>query len=250
MPKIQLYSQLARWYQSDYGQLCHGVERDFLQRNVHDLSGQVLLGLGLSPLWLQLDTPPALPHSYHLIPELLLGNQIPGNVSVQTLPDLLPIQSNSVSVVVLHHALELSNHPHHLLREVDRVLIEDGHIVIIGFNPRSPLGLASWLQKWSSTTPPCTNKISLPRLKDWLTLLSFEVCHQQSALFRLPLGNIKLQRAITAFDRWGEALFPSLGNLYIIKARKRTIPMTLIGPRWSRTRRLTTPSLLKPTARQ
>lgn len=249
MPLTALYQQLDSWYDSPCGKICKATARGFLQRNLADLSGQVLIGLGLSPLWLETDPAPSLPHCYQLIPDLLPGNLVAGNVTVRVEADLLPIRSNSVSVVVMHHALELSNNPHHLLREVERILVDDGHVIIIGFNPRSPLGLASHIPRWRSATPPATSKIALPRLKDWLSLLGLEPCHQQSALFRVPLGNIHLAPGFNWFDRWCEALFPTLGNLYIIKARKRRIPLTLIGSRWSMPRPVTAGGTLKPTTR-
>jgi hypothetical protein len=43
--------------------------------------------------------------------------------------------------VVLPHALELARDPHHALREVERVLVPEGRVVISGFNPASLWGL-------------------------------------------------------------------------------------------------------------
>ncbi len=40
------------------------------------------------------------------------------------------------------HCLAYSHDPHWLLREVDRVLIDDGWLIISGFNPFSLLGMA------------------------------------------------------------------------------------------------------------
>jgi ubiquinone/menaquinone biosynthesis C-methylase UbiE len=43
--------------------------------------------------------------------------------------------------VVLPHTLEFSADPHHVLREVERVLVPEGRVVISGFNPASLWGL-------------------------------------------------------------------------------------------------------------
>ena len=53
----------------------------------------------------------------------------------------LPFPDQSLDVVVMPHTLELSRDPHSCLREVDRVLVPDGRVVISGFNPLSLWGM-------------------------------------------------------------------------------------------------------------
>ena len=55
--------------------------------------------------------------------------------------DALPFANHSLDLVVLPHALELARDPHLTLREVERVLVPEGRVVIIGFNPASLWGL-------------------------------------------------------------------------------------------------------------
>ena len=63
------------------------------------------------------------------------------------IPDLLshavalPFPDNSLDLVLLPHALELSHDPHTALREVARVLVPEGRVVITGINPASLWGL-------------------------------------------------------------------------------------------------------------
>src|SRR3970040_2362317 len=52
-------------------------------------------------------------------------------------PLQLPLASQSVDLVVLPHALESHEHPHEVLREAERVLMPEGHVVISGFNTAS-----------------------------------------------------------------------------------------------------------------
>ena len=40
----------------------------------------------------------------------------------------LPIASNSIDLLLLQHALEFSEHPHQILREVQRVLMPEGDL--------------------------------------------------------------------------------------------------------------------------
>jgi ubiquinone/menaquinone biosynthesis C-methylase UbiE len=59
--------------------------------------------------------------------------------------DALPFDSASLDLVVLPHTLELASDPHQTLREVERVLVPEGRVVIVGFNPASLWGLRQGL---------------------------------------------------------------------------------------------------------
>ena len=72
------------------------------------------------------------------------------------------------------HALEFTDDPHLMLREAHRVMRPEGQIVIAGFNPFSLYGVKRYFGR--EQTPPWNgNFIGLWRLKDWLTLLGFDV---------------------------------------------------------------------------
>jgi len=88
--------------------------------------------------------------------------------------DRLPLASESVDVFVLPHTLEFHPNPHALLREVDRVLIPEGHVVILSFNPWSLWGVFRVLLGWRKQMPWCGQYYSRPRLRDWLSLLGFD----------------------------------------------------------------------------
>lgn len=173
---------------------------------------------------------------------LLAENRIPlrqrageyGNVDV--LCDLceLPFAANSIDLVVMPHVLEFHSDPHQILREVERVLIPDGQLVITGFNPLSLWGLRQRLTQSKNEFPANGDYISVLRLKDWLQLLSFEVdrgnfgcylppCQQESWLKRLHFME-------AAGDRW----WSFGGGVYLVRAVKRVRGMRLILPTWNK----------------
>ncbi len=78
----------------------------------------------------------------------------------------LPIAMESLSVVILPHVLEFSSDPHQLLREVTRVLAEDGTVVIYGFSPWSLFNLGRRL--------PAGGYLSSGKVVEWLALLGYE----------------------------------------------------------------------------
>ncbi|OQW94942.1 MAG: hypothetical protein BWK79_04170 [Beggiatoa sp. IS2] len=152
--------------------------------------------------------------------------------------DNLPITPGSIDVVVLPHILEFAEHPHAVLREIERVLIPEGYIIILGFNPRSLWGVCRWFLARRGVAPWCGRFISLLRLKDWLALLGFEIVDQQSTFFALPLHNDRLARYTTLLEKISTQIAWKFGAIYFVVARKRVATLTPIKPRW-----LTKPTL-------
>ncbi|VVE68828.1 SAM-dependent methyltransferase [Pandoraea pnomenusa] len=54
--------------------------------------------------------------------------------------DELPIATASTDLVVLPHVLEFAENPHDILREVERILVPEGQVIITGFNNLSLWG--------------------------------------------------------------------------------------------------------------
>ena len=98
--------------------------------------------------------------------------------------DALPFDANSIDLVVLPHSLELARDAHLALREIERVLVPEGRVVIVGFNPSSLWGLRQWFGRWPrwlgnsaqsrQYLPAAGEFMGYRRLRDWLRLLSFE----------------------------------------------------------------------------
>jgi SAM-dependent methyltransferase len=153
--------------------------------------------------------------------------------------DALPFDSNSLDLVVLPHALELARDPHRALREVERVLMPEGRVVIIGFNPaslwgmrqqtghaRRRLGLGANLPTY---LPGGGEFIAYRRLRDWLRLLSFEVEAGRFGCYRPPMTSQKWLSRFNWMDAAGDRWWPVLGAVYAITAVKRVRGMRLVG---------------------
>ena len=154
-----------------------------------------------------------------------------GNHQVRAQPEALPLQADSIDVALLPLTLEFSPDPHALLREVQRVLIGDGHLVIAGFNPWSLWGARRALagRPLSKKTPPWQARfLSAGRITDWLKLLDFEVTLTRFHHHLPPLRSEAWQRRWRFLDRVGERAWPNTGALYVIAAQKRVLPLTPI----------------------
>jgi SAM-dependent methyltransferase len=145
--------------------------------------------------------------------------------------EALPIATGSVEAVLLPHTLEHAAHPHALLREVERVLMGEGHVVACGFNPFGPWGVRHLLSR-GRFPPPTTRLLSEGRLRDWLGLLGFEVTASRRYLFRPPWTQRMSSRTRDWLESRGPTFAAPLAGAYLVKARKRVRTLTPIRPAW------------------
>jgi len=176
--------------------------------------------------------------------------------------DGLAIANDSIDVVLLPHVLETHDDPHAVLREVDRILRTDGHILILGFNPVSLWGMRHLLSR-RRFPPGIQRLISQHRLRDWLRLLNFSVSHLsfqyfQSSMFRRVArdrhddtkgvrrkADLRANFWASLKAWWRHAPF---GGCYLLVARKEMFTMTPIRPVWAPRRRMVG-RLVKPATR-
>jgi SAM-dependent methyltransferase len=158
-------------------------------------------------------------------------------VAVITRFEELPFATQSIDLVVMPHILEFAQEPHQVLREVDRVLVPEGQVIITGFNPASLWGLRQSLARTGAARPylPRVGQfISLPRIKDWLKLLSFEANRGQFGCYAPWAGSERWFARWSFMEKAGDRWWPVLGSVYLLSAVKRVRGMRLIGPVWKR----------------
>lgn len=143
----------------------------------------------------------------------------------------LPFPDASLDLVVLPHTLELSRDPHATLREVERVLVPEGRVVVLGFNPTRLWGLR---RRWREQAPEVGELIGHWRLRDWLQLLSFEVASNSLGCYRPVLNSHAWLQRLAWMDRLGPRWCPILGAVYCMVAIKRVRGMRLLEPAWKR----------------
>lgn len=158
----------------------------------------------------------------------------------------LPVDSDCVDAVLLPHTLDYSDRPHAILREVDRVLRANGHIVILGFKPAGLWGLRR-LVPGAAMPPGADHLISDRRLRDWLQLLDMRIQSSSSYFFRWPLSGSKVRGSIE-WERRGQAWWPELAACYMLTAQKRVSTLTPVRPLWRRKPQVVT-GLAEPSTR-
>lgn len=166
------------------------------------------------------------------------GKLTQGGVRIAITHDVaeLPFASQSLDLVVLPHVLEFACEPHQVLREIERVLIPEGQLIICGFNPASLWGLRQAAGRVTGRhfLPQNGEFIHLPRLKDWLKLLNMEVNRGHFGCYAPPCLTEKWLNRFDFMENAGDRWWPYFGAVYIVQAIKRVHGMRLIGPAWSR----------------
>ena len=144
----------------------------------------------------------------------------------------LPLASQSIDLVVLPHALEFADEPHAILREVDRVMMPEGRIVIVGFNPWSLWGLRSSIGFSRGEYPWNGRFVSLLRVKDWLALLGFDVSAGRLVAYAPPFDSESLRRRFGFMEPAGDRWWAVGGAVYMLQGIKRVRGMRLLTPAW------------------
>ena len=144
----------------------------------------------------------------------------------------LPIASNSVDLLLLPHVLEFSVNPHQILREVQRILMPEGHAVIMCFNPRSLWGLRRAFNRTPDVYPWDGQFVALSRLKDWLALLELEITAGRMGCYVPPFAQKKWIRRFSFMEAAGDRWWPIAGGVYFLHVVKRVRGMRLIVPKW------------------
>lgn len=223
---------LSAWLNTDPGQYARNWEHARFDAMVDNVFGYRALQVGLPEL--DLLRANRMPFKAFVGPDLPVSAPVNDWAGmVQAEPDFLPFDSESMDLVVLPHTLETADNPHQVLREVDRILVPEGRVVIGGFNPWSLWGLrqrAPLLKPWLPAE--VGQQVSLSRLKDWLKLLSFEIELGHFGCYVPPSRTKKWLDRTAFFEAAGDRWWPSCGAVYVVSAVKRVHGMTLLKPNW------------------
>lgn len=232
------WKDLTAWYSTPLGQHLLASERSLVDELLQRRFGYHLLQLGCSELVLHERSP--MGHKFSFCPH---ADAETAHTAIAS-GEAIPLAADSVDLVLLHHALDYAEGQHQLLREVSRVLIAGGHVLIVGFNPWSCWGLRNRLDK-RRAAPFNARPLSAARVTDWLALLDFQVVSLRYATYALPINSARWIRYSGWMEKPAARLNWPTGALYVLLARKQVLPLTPIHKQW---RRLTVPAVGMPVS--
>ncbi|MCK5481385.1 MAG: methyltransferase domain-containing protein [Gammaproteobacteria bacterium] len=224
---------LRTWYRRPLGRLLAETELNALMAQLSNLFGYHLMVV--DPPWEDC------PLKDNRIPHQFIQSVAPVAQSATGLAghtDDWPIMTDSIDAIILPHTLELSRDPHQVLREADRSLIPDGHLVILGFNPHGPWGMWRLFTPWRRHMPWNSRFLGLSRIKDWLGLLGFDTLESHYLFHRPPVQNTRLLEKLRLLEPVSGHGRKLLSAAYILVARKRTTIITPLKAERARRRRL------------
>ena len=214
-------SSLSGWFGTPQGAYVLGWELAQFDSAVDDVFGFRAVQVGLHEV------------------DFLRQNRIPFRFSLALEPGAavaadplqLPVATHSVDLIALPHVLEFHHDPHEVLREAERVLMPEGHVVISGFNTLSLWRLRQLFAS-KKNAPWDARYIGLLRLRDWLRVLGFELTGGKFGCYAPPFRQPAWLDRFAFMEKAGARWWPLLGGIYVIRARKRVHGMRLITPAW------------------
>jgi SAM-dependent methyltransferase len=247
--EIDPLTRLGHWYRTPVGRYVAREEAACLERLLADCFGHYVLQFGAQTQFAEAIA------SCRIRLRIVLGEGVDSGVAdgagIRTLPFELPIESASVDAVVLPHSLDFIAEAPQLLREVERVLIPEGRVILFCFNPLSTWGVTRrWPRRGHRRHVPwCGAQLTPFRVGDWLKLLGFTQETRELLVFRPPLRRA-LAPQLDWLERVGVRWWPVLGGVFAVRAVKRVPAQRRLRPAWR-----TPPSLLpgrpvEPTVRR
>ncbi|MGR8941128.1 MAG: class I SAM-dependent methyltransferase [Gammaproteobacteria bacterium] len=211
---------LFAYYQTPRGEELKRQEADYLQRSITVSCKQTILQIGALG-WENELVDCSLYKYYTVLDESDLG--APEVKKIRATASCLPLQCNSVDMIILPHSLEFDACRLATMREVERVLKPEGKLVIVNFNPWSLRVRYEYF--WERKKPDAWHGhfISRTRVLDWLKLLNFEV---------ILFTEFNTKSVRSTHGRFIADCSSLTANAYAVKAIKRRyniIPLTPVS---------------------
>lgn len=226
--------ELQRWFDSDVGQYVRKWEQEHIDNLVADVFGFRAVQYGLPEFdYLAANRMPFKVYAGPVPLDKSLKDRWQASVLCEA--EQLPFDGDSLDLLVLCHTLSSAQDQHMVLREAQRVLVPEGRLVIVGFNPWSLWGLRNALPGLAPWFPSGeSGSVSPARLKDWLRLLSFEIDRGHFGCYAPAVGTQQWLERFAFMEKAGDRWWPIFGSVYIVSAVKRVAGMRLITPAWKR----------------
>ena len=221
--------EAASWLEGPVGQRLLAREEQILAQSLEKVFGFQLLQVGT---WGECDR--FVRHSKTLR-HSVLGMEPCDGVAVVGRADELPIASDSVDAVILPHTLEQHSDPHQVLREVQRVLVCEGRVIITGFSRLSTWGLRQLGRRGSRAI---AQPLAERRVTDWLRLLGLEPMTSTHYFFTLPIEHEGLLERTAGLEQFGSKWWPFFNGAYALSAKKSMVRAAMVGSSWHRRRRV------------
>ena len=139
------YKELQKWYRRPVNNSIRKIMNDQIPKIKKHIAGNNVLFIGLSEFSKKFNSEKNL--SFIAVDEITSSDHIRESKK-------LPFEDNSHDVIIIIHALDYTENPYELVREIDRIATDDAKVALMGFNRFSLWG----------TLKPFMNKLNPPWL--------------------------------------------------------------------------------------
>lgn len=219
---------LFSFYETPQGRLLRVLEKNYLKHSITVGCKQAILQIGALG-WETDFIDCSLYQKYSIVDIRSEGSCEAINIRARSFK--LPIQSETVDLVIVPHLLEFDSNRFQTMREIERVLKPGGEVIILNFNSLNIwVRLQSlWDKRLSSSW--LGNFIPRSRISDWLKLLSFEVT---------TTSEFTLDSILTTPGRFKLGRRTFFARAYAVRAIKRKYTLIPLSPINSESSRLVT----------
>ncbi|MGH1374547.1 MAG: methyltransferase domain-containing protein [Cellvibrionaceae bacterium] len=239
----QTMTGLKGWQRTALGKAITEEQKSQLDQLMPELFGYHLLEMSCFDVS-DLSNSSRINHRFSVAPDVGVKAPVISNF------EDLPLASESLDVVLLHHILDYSPSPHQILREANRVLIARGHLIVIGFNPWSLQGLYKLAAQWVGAGDFWRRRsLRAGRVLDWLRLLDCDPIKLERGFYRAPVNHANTLGRFQFWERLCRKMKLPFGGYYIILARKDRVSVRPIKPLWRNINPIAGLGLAKPTTR-
>ena len=205
MPKISP----QEWFKSPLGQYLLSLEYGYINPIVMDTFGFYAIQMGNFDI-------DFLDHSR--IPNKFSLNS--NHADLMASNEALPFEEASVDLIIAPHILEQMAEPYELLKEIHRVLMPEGRLIISGFNPMSLWGIKRLLS-FDIDYPWNTKFIPLSKIKEWLPIIGLEMVEGKMGCYVPPIQQSSWLKKLHTMEKLGDRWWPMLGGFYFLVIQKR-----------------------------
>jgi SAM-dependent methyltransferase len=219
------FASIDDWYLAETGQYLFSELEARINPILSTTFGYYSLQIGCHGMAARLQESCRVKHQFTL-DELGAGARVRAN------PSMLPVASDSVDLVILMHHLSNTSEPHAVLREAFRILIPEGKLVIIDFNPVSLWGLRHFCQSWLKRVPFTGHLYTARRIDDWMRLLGFDQNRHIRLGYLPPIQKPSITRHLGWLEKTMRTVSPALGAINLMVYSKSIAPLTPVRHRW------------------
>ncbi|KAF3981632.1 MAG: class I SAM-dependent methyltransferase [Methylococcales symbiont of Hymedesmia sp. n. MRB-2018] len=210
---------LFSFYETPHGKLLQKLECDYLRRSITVSCKQTIMQLGYLG-WEYDFIDCSFFQKYSILD--IESKGCANAVKIRAKSCRLPIQSETVDLVIVPHLLEFDANRFQTMREIERVLKAEGEVIFLNFNPLSFWIRLQFLWDIKMSDSWLGHFIMRRRISDWLKLLNFEI----TTTSEINLDSIK-----TTSGQFKLSKRTFFSMTYAVRATKRQyqlIPLTPI----------------------